>query len=1037
MATLKKLEVEANEPAVGLSYDDREVFTDDTSHSIKYRTLSWPGAAVIMITEIVTGGTLTLPQAIAVVGLVPGIIIIIFCGIWALFTSFLLIDFKLNHPEVHNMGDAGFILFSPFGLGAVGREVLSAGTLLFAVSGVGTMCLLGQLALQTLGENGLCAMSYLGIWTCITFLVSIPRTFGAGLQGFSAAACISVLLATLVAMIGSGVEPTPGRVVVATAPNTFYTAFLAITNPVLAYAGHFLFFTIISEMKVPRDAKKSAWVLQIFSTTWRISPSISSANANLPEPRSAQRQPTSTDLRDLEPHPALRISRRQHFAILYAIEEAIRSPYTFTPVLEEEQEQMSDLMGDSTQGGGRSAPSIRTPRNIMADRLAREARRHAEATRQREGEQRSSDPERRRAAAAAMESMAGPDPAPSSTRMSKDPRSDIPTRQRSQSQSAQPGSKAQTLPGHRRTQTTSQPGQRVSSAPDPPQTTQSQDIGPEDVPQPGTHSSFPHAFERWENLSSHWEGLTSYWLRKIEANSEEIRHIIPSAASLQRQIQDLSAAGANLFHGLVELQRLRASSERKFKRWFFEMRAEQEKWQELRADLVGQVNSERELKEQAERTIEKMRKEVLFEKNRANEDRRELLIAKAEARRAWESLGDMEAKNSEIMTNLRQGIPTNIGGIQVVPTHAASTQDTERRPTIGQSPQYHQTRSQQPQQTHHVQQQYQPIVPDIQYQDDEPSPTNTDPFTESARAGQPLHHEPDMQQLESEMRQPYPSGSTPASTSTGRTAISPHQQRRDMSPHELSPLSPNVTTTRPVIQPSQAATDTLSDQPELFYQQPPGKVYLHSSPGSGAARSKTPVAEAVQGHDLGSRPSYESDTTEGTEYELDEHGAVRRDAQGRPVVYRNPNRGAAQTTSHVSSEDYDTAADVAHERELATRYGVGMPPSQIPRAPTSSAEAMASFATSTADDVESAGYRDVEPADYEGAGYGSDWEALQSRHHHPTRLSDVLEEDERSRTTADLDGVTFDNPTTKIDEDDNSSDEEEIIFRPRSSDKLD
>ncbi|KAH0398976.1 hypothetical protein KCU89_g6685, partial [Aureobasidium melanogenum] len=739
----------------------------------------------------------------------------------------------------------------------------------------------------------------------------------------------------------------------------------------------------------------------------RSSPSFRSANANPHEPRSAQQRSTSTDLQDLEPHPALRISRRQHFAILYAVEEAIRTPYPFTPVLEEEQEQMSDLMGDSTQGGGRSAPSIRTPRNIMADRLAREARRHAEATRQREGEQRSSDPDRRRAAAAAMESMAGPDPAQSSARASEAPRGDAPSRQRSQSQSAQQGPKGQPTSEHRRTQTTSQPGLRVSSAPDPPQPTQSQDFGSEDVPQPGTHSSFPHAFERWENLSSHWEGLTSYWLRKIEGNFEEIRHTIPSAASMQRQIQDLSAAGANLFHGLVELQRLRASSERKFKRWFFEMRAEQEKWQEDRADLVGQINAERDLKEQAERTIEKMRKEVLFEKNRANEDRRELLIAKAEARRAWESLGDMEAKNSEIMTNLRQGIPTNIGGIQVVPMHATSAQETERRPntaaTTGQSPQYHQVRSQQPQQTHHVQQQYQPIVPDIQYRDDEPSPTNTDPFTESARAGQQLHHEPDMQQLESDVRQPYPSGSTPASTSTARTAISPHQQRRDLSPQEISPLSPNVTTTRPVIQPSQAATlGPLSDQPELFYQQPPGKVYLHSSPGSGTARSKTPVAEAIQGiRDLGSRPSYESDTTEGTEYEIDEHGAVRRDAQGRPVVYRNPNRGAGQTTSHVSSEEYDTAADVARERELAARYGVGMPPSQIPRAPTSSAEAMASFATSTADDVESAGYREAEPADYEGAGFGSDWEALQSRHHHPTRLSDVLEEDERSRTTAE------------------------------------
>ncbi|KAI4726460.1 hypothetical protein E4T49_05803 [Aureobasidium sp. EXF-10728] len=692
----------------------------------------------------------------------------------------------------------------------------------------------------------------------------------------------------------------------------------------------------------------------------------------------------------------------------------------------------------------------------MADRLAREARREAEASRQREGEQRSSDPERRRAAAAVMERMAGQDAAPSSARLSEDSRGDIPYRQRSQSQSAQQGNKTQPAPGHRRSQTTSQSGARVSSAPNPSQSAQPNEVEAEDMPQSGTHSSFPHAFERWEMLSSHWEGLTSYWLRKIEGNTEEIRGTNPSHPAMQRQIQDLSAAGANLFHGLVELQRLRASSERKFKRWFNEMKAEQEKWQEDRADLLGQINAERLLVQSAERDIEKKHAEFLHEQKRATEYRRELLIAKAEARRAWESLGDMEATNTEIMSNLRQGLPTNIGGIQVVPMQATNNQDQQRRErpsttgaNVGDSPQYHQARAQQSPQTQPGQQQYQPIVPDIQYQDDEPSPTNTDPFTESVRAGQQLHHEPDLQQIESDARQSYPSGSTPASTSTARTAISPHQQRRDLSPQGVSPLSPNVTTTRPVIQPSQAAAaGAINEQPELFYQQPPGKVYLHSSPASGTARSKTPVTEPVQvTRDLGSRPSYESDTTEGTEYEIDEHGVVRRDAQGRPVVYRNPGRGAGQSTSHVSSEEYDTAADVAHEREIAARYGVGVPP-PVPRAPTSSAEAMASFATSTADDVEPAGYHDVEPADYEGAGYGSDWEALQSRHHHPTRLSDVLEEDERSRTTAEysiLDGAAFaslfslksdDASSDEDSTDEDSSDYEEIIFRPRSSDTL-
>jgi amino acid permease len=78
-----------------------------------------------MIAEIVSNGMLSLPQALATVGLVPGVIIIVFLGVWATFTSWVLIQFKLRHPQVHNMGDAGLILFGP-----LGREVLSAGTVM-------------------------------------------------------------------------------------------------------------------------------------------------------------------------------------------------------------------------------------------------------------------------------------------------------------------------------------------------------------------------------------------------------------------------------------------------------------------------------------------------------------------------------------------------------------------------------------------------------------------------------------------------------------------------------------------------------------------------------------------------------------------------------------------------------------------------------------------------------------------------------------------------------------------------------------------
>jgi amino acid permease len=52
-----------------------------------------------MIAEIVSNGMLSLPSSLAVVGIVHGVIVIVFLGVFATFTSWILIQFKLRHPE--------------------------------------------------------------------------------------------------------------------------------------------------------------------------------------------------------------------------------------------------------------------------------------------------------------------------------------------------------------------------------------------------------------------------------------------------------------------------------------------------------------------------------------------------------------------------------------------------------------------------------------------------------------------------------------------------------------------------------------------------------------------------------------------------------------------------------------------------------------------------------------------------------------------------------------------------------------------------
>jgi amino acid permease len=229
---------------------------------IKYKTLSWQLVAVLMIAEIVSNGMLSLPSSLAVVGIVPGVILIVFLGVFATYTSYLLVQFKLRHPEVHSMGDAGYILFGPFG-----RELLAFGTVVFAVFATGGQLLAGQIALASLSDNKLCLMLYTGIFAIPTLLCSFPRTLDR-LSWLSIPSVLSIIIAGIVGMVGAGLHPIADREVSVAVPSSFYTAFISITNPVFAYAGHFMFFILISEMKAPRDAMKAAYTLQGFATTF-------------------------------------------------------------------------------------------------------------------------------------------------------------------------------------------------------------------------------------------------------------------------------------------------------------------------------------------------------------------------------------------------------------------------------------------------------------------------------------------------------------------------------------------------------------------------------------------------------------------------------------------------------------------------------------------------------------------------------------------------------------------------------------------------
>jgi len=441
-----------------------------------------------------------------------------------------------------------------------------------------------------------------------------------------------------------------------------------------------------------------------------------------------------------EPHPVLRISKNTHNAILYSLEATLRGPnsISFDPV--EYYSQMADLMGGrgpaTSNGNGTSslrAPSngpaavgstsgIRSPTVIMKERAEREAKKREmrererlqrehlekearlqEEAERREAERRAAEKAtemRRSTAAGADSSITAADPnnsrrpvQPTSSRAPADISGRIPGPSHLPT-----GFPAQAPQPTRSDQTTSRPPQGASG-PSATGATVGAQAGTQS--QPADYSSaigrgrnsFPHAFERWETLSAHWEGLTSFWIRRLEQNAQEIKDD-PIAQQLSRQVTDLSSAGANLFHAVVELQRLRASSERKFQRWFLETRTELERSQEVTAMLEAALEEERRSRADAIRKgVEQEQGSSKLHKQLA-EMRKELTISKEEARRAWEELGRREQEERDRTTSLQLGHPTIVGGVQVVPmTQGVSRGNAQREPryTQPEMPEYTQS----------------------------------------------------------------------------------------------------------------------------------------------------------------------------------------------------------------------------------------------------------------------------------------------------------------------------------------------------------
>ncbi|KAH8425153.1 uncharacterized protein LDX57_002902 [Aspergillus melleus] len=249
------LEKKANE-----SPPDNDPFGNEECGEVQYRVMKWWHCGMLMIAENISLGILSLPSAVATLGIVPALLILLGMSGISWYTGYVIGQFKLRYPQIHSMGDAGELL-----LGPIGREIFGIGQLLFLIFLMSSHILTFTVLFNTITNHGTCSIVFGVVGLMVSFIGALPRTVGK-VYWMSLASCISILVATIVTMISIGVQAPDDVRNDITTKVSFNEAFLAVTNIVFAYIAHVAFFGFISEMSDPRDFPKSLAMLQVLDT---------------------------------------------------------------------------------------------------------------------------------------------------------------------------------------------------------------------------------------------------------------------------------------------------------------------------------------------------------------------------------------------------------------------------------------------------------------------------------------------------------------------------------------------------------------------------------------------------------------------------------------------------------------------------------------------------------------------------------------------------------------------------------------------------
>ena len=198
--------------------------------------------------------------------MVAGVLMSVGLGLIAIYTSYLVGQVKLRHPEIEHYSDA-VGLFA----GKWGREITGVMFVLLLILLVGGHTLTGTIAfIRIVDKPTLCALIWGGVSAIILYVLALPPSFAEfAILGYIDFASILIAIGITIVATGVSAGKEPGGLSsvdwsVWPPPDvTFASAFLSTTNVIFAYSFAVCQFSFMSEMHTPKDYVKSIWALGI------------------------------------------------------------------------------------------------------------------------------------------------------------------------------------------------------------------------------------------------------------------------------------------------------------------------------------------------------------------------------------------------------------------------------------------------------------------------------------------------------------------------------------------------------------------------------------------------------------------------------------------------------------------------------------------------------------------------------------------------------------------------------------------------------